>query len=84
MFGESMAHRCSILLSLVHSKLVAGSIETFTVFVARPTKRMSAAQNLFLESVRAQGHTPDTPNGSKNASGPVCIPLKKGTSGTRR
>ena len=49
-----------------------------SVFVFRPTNRTSMAQGLFFRWVRAQGRSPHTPGISKNASGPVGIPLKKG------
>ena len=38
----------------------------------------------FLRWVQAQGCSPDTPGGSKNASAPVGIPLKRSVSGARR
>ena len=34
-----------------------------------------------LGGSQAQGHGPDMPGSSKNASGPVGIPLKRGASG---
>ena len=44
--------------------------------VVPPTERVW--QKAFLRWVRVQGCIPDTPGITKNASGPVGIPLKKG------
>ena len=43
-----------------------------------PTKWTNVAQGLFFKWIRAQARGPDTFGGSKNTSGPVGIPLKKG------
>ena len=46
------------------------------IFDERPTRRTSVVQ-AFFRWVQAQGNNPDTTGGSKNASGPVGIPLKR-------
>ena len=65
------------------SPAVSGSPAAEWLFVVRPTDCTSVAQGLF-KWVRAQGRSPDTPGGSKNASGTVGIPLQRGTSGIQR
>ena len=53
------------------------------IFDERPTRWTSVAQGLF-RWFRAQDRGPDTPGGSKNASGPIGIPLKRGALGATR
>ena len=53
------------------------------VFVPHPTERESVAQGLFWWLL-TQGRSPHTPGISKNAYGPVGIPLFRGASGAGR
>ena len=53
------------------------------IFDERSTRRTRVAQGHFFRWVQAQDCGRGTPSGSKNASGPVGIPLKRGASGTR-
>ena len=46
-----------------------------SVFVVRPTNLTNVAQGSF-RGFREQGRNPDTPGDSKNAPGPVSMPLK--------
>ena len=53
------------------------------IFDERPTRQTSAAKCLFFRWVWAQDRGPDASGGSKNASVPVGILLKRGASGAR-
>ena len=64
---------------LVLMKILDTAKTNDVIFEEPPTRQTSVAQGLF-RLVQVQGRGPDTPGNSQNASGPVVIPLKKGTS----
>ncbi len=68
--------------STSHENYLDGLKKQQYLSTVTPTGRMW--HKAFLRWVREQGRSPDSPGDSKNASGPVGIPLKKGASGDRQ